>query len=163
MGISRAFPPFPRTRISRSRKAICSACKLREKRHAHPRLQKGPEHEALPGAFFVGGVEKPVDLRGRQAVNASRRSLRGREAHLFSGLGDEVLRLVVRVAAIAEDLRDAANVALAIVVRARRAVRTGAVEIESSELERLEESGEVDKGSRRGRLSMCALMKVRTP
>ena len=125
MGISLAFP-FPTDADLPLAEGDLLGRKLRKERHAHAGLQEGPEHEALPGALFVGGVEKPVDLRGRQPVDASRRSLRGREAHLFSGLGDKVLRLVVRVAPITEDLCDAANIALAIVVSARRA-RTGAV------------------------------------
>lgn len=94
--------------------------KLGEKRNAHPGLQERPEHQALPGALFVGGGEKPANLFGRQAVHTSLLSLRGREAHFFSGLGDQVLRLVVRVAAVSEDLRHAPDVALAIVVRTRR-------------------------------------------
>ena len=85
-------------------------------------LNERADHEPTRPALLVGLVEQRVELLRGQPVDGALAAAGRREPDAAAGLGDEVLGLVVGVAAVAEELGEAADIALAVVVASWRRV-----------------------------------------
>ena len=79
-------------------------------------LDERADHESSRPALLVRPIEERVELLARQPVDGALAAAGRGEPNAAAGLGDEVLRLVVGVAAVAEELGEATDVALAIVL-----------------------------------------------